>query len=265
MVDLGFRGEVADLYHRYRRGYPPPVVAELVAAFGLTEDDLVVDLGCGTGQLAIPLARHARAVVGLDPEGDMLARARAAAAEGGAAQDIAWMLGSDADVPALRTLLGDGSVGAACIGQALHWMDHETLFPALHPLLRAGGGVAVVTNGVPLWLQDSPWSRALRSFLQEWLDTPLAHSCGTDEASQHRYRSSLAAAGFEVTETRVDYSDELSLEQVIGGVYSALSVDRLPAPELRPEFAGRVAAALDEHAPFLEHVPVAMLIGRKRE
>jgi trans-aconitate methyltransferase len=260
-VDLGFRGEVADLYHRYRRGYPPQVIAELVAAFGLTGDDLVVDLGCGTGQLAIPLARHVRAVVGLDPEGDMLARARAAATAE-TAQNICWMLGSDADVPTLRTLLGEGGVGAACIGQALHWMDHETLFPALRPLLRAGGGVAVVTNGVPLWLQDSPWSRALRSFLQEWQGVPLERSCGTDEASQRSYRSSLADAGFEVIESRVDYSDELDLEEVIGGVYSALPVDRLPPPERRPEFADRVAEALEEHAPFLEHVPIAILIGR---
>lgn len=264
MVDLGFRGEVADLYHRYRRGYPPQVIAEVVAAFGLTVDDLVVDLGCGTGQLAIPLAQHVRAVVGLDPEGDMLARASAAAAEE-SVHNICWMLGSDADVQALRTLLGEGSAGAACIGQALHWMDHETLFPALRPLLRAGGGVAVVTNGTPLWLQDTPWSCALRSFLQEWLGTTPVRSCGTDEASQRTYRSSLVGAGFEVIESRVDYSDELSLEQVIGGVYSALPVDRLPSPDSRPEFADRVGAALGEHAPFVEHVSVAMLIGRKKE
>ena len=166
-------------------------------------------------------------------------------------QNICWMLGTDADVPSMRTMLGEGSVGAACIGQALHWMDHETMFPALRPLVRTGGGVAVVTNGLPLWLQDSPSSRALRSVLQAWLGKPLVRSCGTDEASQHRYRSSLADAGFEVTESRVDYSDELTLEQVIGGMYSALSVDRLPSPERRPEFADRVAEALDKHAPYL--------------
>ncbi|MEA2349037.1 MAG: hypothetical protein QOG62_2824 [Thermoleophilaceae bacterium] len=76
----------------------------------------MVDVGCGTGQLAIPLARHVRTVVGLDPVGDMLARARAAAAAE-AVQNICWMLGSDADVPTLRTLLGEGSAGAACIEQ----------------------------------------------------------------------------------------------------------------------------------------------------
>ena len=85
--------------------------------------------------------------------------------------------------------------------------------------MREGcSGVAVVTSGVPLWLQDGPWSRALRSFLQQWQGTKVVRSCGTDQASQRTHRSSLADAGFEVTESRVDYCDELDLEQVVGGV-----------------------------------------------
>jgi SAM-dependent methyltransferase len=262
VTDLGFRGEVADLYHRFRRGYPPAVIDELVAAFGLTPADLVLDLGCGTGQLAIPLARRARGVVGVDPEGDMLARARAAAAEAGL-QNVGWLLGSDADVvPTLRALVGEGGVAAVCIGQALHWMDHERLFAELRPLLRTDGGVAVVTNGVPLWLQDSSWSRALRSFLTEWLGAPVGRACGTDEASQAKYHAALAAAGFDVTTRRVEYAEELGLDQVIGGVYSALPVDRLPPSSQRGAFAERLAAALEGHVPFVEHVPVRMLIGR---
>jgi hypothetical protein len=44
----------------------------------------------------------------------------------------------------------------------------------------------VITNGTPLWLQDSAWSRALRGLLEQWLDTTLTNACGTDEASQQR-------------------------------------------------------------------------------
>ena len=47
--DLGFPGEIPGFYHRYRRGYPPPVIDRLVGAFGLTGDDFAIDLGCGTG------------------------------------------------------------------------------------------------------------------------------------------------------------------------------------------------------------------------
>ena len=75
-VDLGFRGEVADLYHRYRHGYPAAVIDALAGAFGLTGQDVVVDLGCGNGQLTLPMARRVRAVVRVDPEPDMLRRAR---------------------------------------------------------------------------------------------------------------------------------------------------------------------------------------------
>ena len=75
------------------------------------------------------------------------------------------MLGADTDLPALQDLCGPRSVAAVTIGQALHWMRHEELFQAAVPLLRPGGGIAVVTNGTQLWLQDSARSRGLREFL----------------------------------------------------------------------------------------------------
>lgn len=33
-MDLGFRGEVADFYHRYRRGYPQAVIDSGVESAG---------------------------------------------------------------------------------------------------------------------------------------------------------------------------------------------------------------------------------------
>ena len=177
--DLGFGGEVAEFYHQYRRGYPSAVIDALADAFGLTGEDVVLDLGCGTGQLALPVARRVQAVAGVDPEPDMLARARRAAAEQGVT-NASWILGADSDLPALAALLGDRRAGAVTVGQALHWMRYRELIPALVPLLRPGGGIAVISNGTPMWLQDSPWSQALRGFLEQWLGT--------------RPRSSLVAA-----------------------------------------------------------------------
>ncbi len=262
-MDLGFRGEVAEFYHRYRHGYPAAVIDALADAFGLTARDVVIDLGCGTGQLTLPLARRVRAVVGVDPEPDMLARARRAAGE----QDLAnvtWVVGSDTDIPALGALLGDRQAGAVTIGQALHWMRPGELFRAARPLLRAGGGIAVVTNGTPLWLQETGWSRALRGFLEHWLDTELTFPCGTDPDSQRRYRDTLTAAGFDVVSTAIDYDAELSIEQVAGGVYSALPAGRLPAPDQRDDFAGQIRAALQPCERVTEHVRVATLLGRLR-
>lgn len=260
-VDLGFRGEVADLYHRYRHGYPAAVIDALAGAFGLTGQDVVVDLGCGTGQLTLPMARRVRAVVGVDPEPDMLRRARRAATDSGV-PNVSWILGADTDIPALRGLLGDRSAAAVTVGQALHWMDHARLFRAVVPLVRAGGGIAVVTNGTPLWFQDTDWSLALRGFMERWLDTKVTYRCGTDEDSQRRYTEELSSAGFDVLSTAVDYDADLDLDQLVGGVYSALGVTRLPAPDQRAAFAGQVRAALAPHDHFTEHVHVAILAGK---
>jgi ubiquinone/menaquinone biosynthesis C-methylase UbiE len=256
--DLGFGGEVPGFYHQYRRGYPPAVIDTLAGAFGLTGDDVVIDLGCGTGQLTLPIARRVRAVAGVDPEPGMLARARRAAAEQGVA-NVCWVLGADTDVPALAALLGERRAGAVTIGQALHWMGYRELIPALVRLLRPGGGIAVITNGTPMWLQDSPWSRALRSFLEQWLGTSLTRTCGTDDASQQSYSDIMADAGLEVTEARYDYTGDLDLDHLIGGLYSAMP---LPPPEQRAAFAGQVRRAVAPHAPFTEPVPVRMLLGR---
>ena len=76
----GFSGEVVEYYARYRRGYPDAVVQRIVDAFALTQDDVALDLGCGTGQLTYALAGRVGTMIGMDPEPDMLAAAAAGAA-----------------------------------------------------------------------------------------------------------------------------------------------------------------------------------------
>ncbi|MFI7079555.1 class I SAM-dependent methyltransferase [Micromonospora sp. NPDC049903] len=260
-MDLGFGGEVARLYQRYRRGYPPAVFDVLATTFGLTPQDVVVDLGCGTGQLTLPIAARVRAVVGIDPEPDMLVLARRAA-EDQRVDNVSWLLGADSDLPALGRLFGDGSVGAVTVGQALHWMAHEDVFAGLRPLLRPGGGVAVVANGTPLWLQDTSWSRALRACLERWRGTELSRSCGTDTDSRRRYADALTRHGYHVTETVVEYTDEIDLDALLGGVYSSFPVDALPPVEQRTELSTMIRDALGPATRFREHVRVCVLTGR---
>jgi trans-aconitate methyltransferase len=251
-MTLGFSGDVVDFYQRYRRGYPAETIASIVETLRLTQDDVVVDLGCGTGMLTTPFAGRVRAVVGVDPEPDMLARAR----EESTATNVTWMVGADTDMPSIHRLLGP--IGAVTIGRALHWMDHEALFQTLRPMTR---GIAVVTHGTPMWLQETPWSRALREFLEEWMATKLVFTCGTDDASQQGYREALRRAGFETADAEVTYIDELDLDGVVGSVYSVLPEDRLPAPDDRPAFAEQLGRAIEPHGPFVESVKVTTLFG----
>jgi SAM-dependent methyltransferase len=259
-MDAAFGGEVAEFYARYRRGYPGELVEAVLAAIGVGPDDVVLDLGCGGGQLTGPIAGRVRTVIGMDPEPDMLAIARRGAAEAGVGNAV-WVLGADTDVPALGALLGPGTLGAVTIGQALHWMRHEELFAAVRPLLRAGGGIAVISNGSPLWLQDNPWSQRLRRLLERQLGRRLSATCGTDAASRRVYRAGLLAAGFtDVQESTVDYAVALTAEQVAGSLYSAMRADQLPAPADRPAFTDTIRAALGSEQ-VTEHVEVIALLA----
>ena len=258
---VGFSGDVAEYYAKFRRGYPPQALDALQDAFALTADDVVLDLGCGTGQLAVPLASRVRSVIGMDPEPDMLRLARETAA-GRGVRNATWVLGADTDVPSLGRLVEERSLAMAVIGQALHWMRHEELFPALLPLLRSGGGVAVLSNGTPLWLQDSEWSRALRACLEGYFGTKLRASCGTGASDRLRYVRALEAAGFEeVREMVIEYRDGLSFEELLGAVCSAVPAEELPGAEDRPGFADRIRQSLPPDRYFVEDVTVSVLVG----
>jgi SAM-dependent methyltransferase len=260
-----FSGEVAAFYARFRRGYPPPFVGLLTRALRLRPADVVADLGCGTGQLTLPVAGRVRAVAGIDPEPDMLTLARQAAADQGVT-NVTWVLGSDRDLPALGSLVGGQALAAVTLANAIHLASGEDLFAALRPVLRPGGGLAVIANGTPLWQQPSAWSRALRAALEQWLDTPLESCCGTDAASRQGYRTAMLAAGFtDVHEQSFAYADHLTFDELIGGVYSAMPPDLLPPPGRRPAFAEHIRDFTGPGPRFTEHVHVAALIGRSTD
>ena len=256
-----FGGETAAFYARFRRGYPAAFTRLLTGALRLGPDDVLADVGCGTGQLTLPLARQVRAVAGVDPEPDMLALARQAAAEQGVT-NVTWVAGTDRDLPGLAALLGAPALAAVTIANAIHLTSAPDVFAAARRVLRPGGGLAVIANGTPLWQQPVPWSRAVRRGLAEWLDVRLESCCGTDAAARQAYQAGLAAAGYAgVHEQTVDYTAELDFVALIGGLYSAMPPRLLPPPERRAAFAAHIRDAVGGATRFTEHVHVAALIG----
>lgn len=89
----------------------------------------------------------------------------------------------------------------------------------------------------------------------------MINHCGTDDATRATYRRELRALGYDTEEIRVDYTDVLILEQIVGGVFSAMS-DNLPTPGDRGRFASELGQALAHAAPHTEHVNVRVLIAR---
>jgi len=91
--------------------------------------DTIVDLGCGTGNVARTLAPHAKRVIGVDFSEAMLAQA----AED---QAIAWV---NADLRAAAVPLGTHVVTACFSVSQIDGEERRALFERLHKKLVEGG------------------------------------------------------------------------------------------------------------------------------
>jgi S-adenosylmethionine-dependent methyltransferase len=129
------------------------VLGEVIAAragqTGRTALD-VVDVGAGTGGLAVTIARGGHRVTVVDPSPDALAAARWRAAEAGVA--LTEVQGEAGDLPAL---VGEASADLVICHSVLEYVDSPSAaLAAIARVLRPGGTVSVLAaNAVAAVLQ----------------------------------------------------------------------------------------------------------------
>src|SRR5690348_12380359 len=128
------------------------MLADLVRRAVVPEGGRLLDLACGTGQLAFPLRRWFGEVWAVDQEPDMVEAVRAKAAALGAAEFRPVV----ADAETLEA--GPGSFDLAVIGNAYHRLDRDLVAGRLFGWLRPGGCVALCWSSQP-WIGDGAWPR----------------------------------------------------------------------------------------------------------
>lgn len=159
----------------------------LLDAAAIGAGDRVLDVGCGTGRIALLAARRAAEVVGVDISAPMLARARADAAGVG---NVTFEQG-DAQ---LHPFPDNGFDVVVSRGGVMFFGDLVAAFANLRRALTPGGRLAFVgpRSGGP----DSDYARAtaaLAPLMRE--PSPAARGMGA-LVEEHRIREVLDAAGF---------------------------------------------------------------------
>ncbi|HEY8600660.1 MAG TPA: class I SAM-dependent methyltransferase [Thermomicrobiales bacterium] len=208
----------AHYYARYRLPYPAALFDLLVERFGLDGASRVLDLGTGTGQLAIPLAARCGEVVALDISAEMIAEGVRSASKAGATT-VRWSVMAAEDLP--TTL---GLFQLVTIGAAFHWMDRDAVLARVREVLTANGGIALAGMET-IWGAPEPWAQAVTATVRRWLGDERRAGAGVHRAtraSAHRpFGEILADAGFVGIETgEYRYTHHWDLDHICGYLYS---------------------------------------------
>ena len=146
---------VADAYVNY-----PPYSAEVFGVLdSLIQDEprVVLDIGCGTGELARPLAPLVNHVDAVDQSAAMIEIGRTR--EGGDRPNIRWVCQSAEDF-AYNT-----RYSLIVAGASLHWMDWYEVLPLMADALSERGYLVIVGGR---GMNDVPWVEGLNEIISTY-------------------------------------------------------------------------------------------------
>jgi SAM-dependent methyltransferase len=138
-----------------RPAYPAAVFDILL---GLIQDEsrIVLDLGCGTGDIARNLAPHVTSVHAVDQSAAMMAMGQWL--PGGQHPALHWIQS------AAETFTYPARYSLAVAAESLHWMDWYVVLPRIRQALSPQGRLAIVGRG----FTSQPWWDEITPLINEY-------------------------------------------------------------------------------------------------
>lgn len=254
----------AGFYDRYRLPYPAVMLTHLVAGSQLSGRGRLLDLACGTGQLAFPLSPHFAEVWAVDQEPDMVETVRAKASAAGMGKLRAVV--SSAETLDARP----DHFELAVVGNAFHRLEREPVARRMLHWLIPRGHLALCWSTSP-WAGEEDWQRSLAATLERWrraLGVEQRIPAGADRERQRRPDPDvLSAAGFEVIGRHAFTAEHRwSLAELAGHIRSTSFLPPAVLGDRAAAFDADLAATLRPHNDgdvFTETVSFAYELARK--
>ncbi|QLH77712.1 methyltransferase domain-containing protein [Halosimplex rubrum] len=253
--------ESAESYYAdHRPGYGEAPFESLTERFALdVETSRALDLGCGAGQITLPLAARVGTAVGMDPNKAMLEQARRRARDR-RIENVEWVVGSDAD------LGGDlGPVDVTTMGRAFHWMDRGPTLDRIFELTAPGGGVAIFGDTEWLTSGERAWQDEVYAAAASYLDDLPERTGPRTEPYENPYDELLADHGFADVETATfERTREWSVDGIVGYVFSLSFCSPATFGDEKAAFEAELRERLAElGGPFEQGDEVRVISGRK--
>ncbi|CAL1546808.1 unnamed protein product [Lymnaea stagnalis] len=128
------------LYAKFRPSYTDDIFKRFIDFYQEEHCDfqLAVDVGCGSGQSTLPLAKHFKQVIGVDVSEQQLANAPRDV------QNITFHISPAEELSFIRS----SSVDLVTIAQALHWLDLKKFYAEVDRILKPGGSLIAYGYGI---------------------------------------------------------------------------------------------------------------------
>jgi SAM-dependent methyltransferase len=228
---------VADRYERARPGYPEALFDDLARLAHLTVPARILEIGCGTGQATLPLARRGHAITCVELGPALAARARAKLAS---YPDVSVVV---ADFETWQPEVAD--FDAVVAFTALHWITPALRYGKPAALLREGGHLAVVSTHHVLPPGGDPFFADVQADYIAVAPHP-DNDPPPDPATVADNSAEIAASGAlrSVAATRYVWDDEYTADEYIDllGTYSGhLAMD----PGVRARLLERIRARIE--------------------
>jgi SAM-dependent methyltransferase len=248
----------AGYYEQGRLPYAPGLADVFARSLALDGRGRLLDVGCGPGTVTLRLAPLFEAVVGLDPDPEMLARGSRAAARRGVG-NASWVCLRAEALPA-----GLGSFRAVTFAASFHWMDRPRVASAVAAMLDPGG--AVVQVDAPGYRADELAAETRRGTLpfppppDDALDQLRRQYLGSDKRAGRGVRNTspggeggvFQEAGFLPAKT-VTVPDQRTIERtaddIVARVFSSSSTVPLLFGERREDYETDMREILAQASP----------------
>lgn len=257
-----FKG-AAWYYARFRRGYPQSFYNHLVKIFKLNGKSRALDLGTGTGQIAIPLSQIVKEVVAIDPDEEMLNEGKSLALKKGIS-NIIWVKTRAED---LADELGFFDI--TTMGASFHWMEQDRVLEEVYKITNKGGGIVIVANTSSIHRNrgNDDWKDIVLEVIKKYLGEKRRAGKGYFNETKDRYEDVLARSKFTVLETFKDkYVQEWDVDNILGFLYSTSYAARRLFNDHVLEFENelrRNLLKLNKTGRFTETAVLEAIIGRK--
>lgn len=263
MNDYGsdlFKGTAA-YYSEYRPPYPAALIRYLVDEFSLSGEGRLLDLGCGTGQLALRFSDWFEEIVGVDTEQEMLDEA-ARLSKTYRVDNIKWMQGR------AETLARNwGSFRLTIMAKSFHWMDRESILEILHRSSDENAGIAIIDT-FSVNEEAMLWKLKVDEVVRRWLGNDRIAGNSTYTHPKVKHETVVTHSSFKNVKRHIvpSYSYEWTIESIIGNLYStSYAAKRLFKDQFR-SFEDELESELltvDSSGKYTEELSVSVITASK--